>query len=155
MFLSVSLKQNILWNSETIQWRRYLDEKLRSSAMLSYWDSCICVRMWFWNYIDEKYADDISYQMNNTTFIVGFKFDLWKFWNFVSNFKFRFIQLYYSRTRIKETFGYKKRFHSSAFMQEDFITLYVNRTTDKRNSFLTEKLNPYEFILSEFDCILQ
>ena len=47
-----------------------------------------------------------------------------------------FLKIKYSRTRIKETrvketFGCKKRFHSSAFMQDK--SFCVNRTIDKRN----------------------
>ena len=34
-------------------------------------------------------------------------------------------------TRIKETFGYKKRFHSSAFKQDKLSN--IDKTTDKRN----------------------
>ena len=56
--------------------------------------------------------------------------------------------LIYSRTRIKdnritriiETFGYKKRFHSSDFMQVKLSTLIgqlIKETMDKRNPFLT------------------
>ena len=55
-------------------------------------------------------------------------------------------------TRIKETFGYKKRFHSSDFMQVKLSTLIgqlIKETMDKRNPFLT----PNEFGLSEFNCI--
>ena len=52
---------------------------------------------------------------------------------------------YYSRTRIqetwiKETFGYKKRFHCSDFMQVKLSTLIgqlIKETIDKRNPFLT------------------
>ena len=44
-------------------------------------------------------------------------------------------------TRIKETFGYKKRFHSSDFMQVKLSTLIgqlIKETMDKkRNPFLT------------------
>ena len=43
-------------------------------------------------------------------------------------------------TRIKETFGYKKRFHSSAFMQDILSTLkgqLIKATLYNRNSFLT------------------
>ena len=43
-------------------------------------------------------------------------------------------------TRIKETFGYKKRFHSSDFMQVKLPTLIgqlIKETMDKRNPFLT------------------
>ena len=38
------------------------------------------------------------------------------------------------KTRIKETFGYKKRFHSSAFMQDKLSTLI--------GSFPTKFLSP-------------
>ena len=65
-------------------------------------------------------------------------------------------KLDYSRTRIKETriketFGYKKRFHSSALMRDKLYTLIgqlIKETMGKRNTFLP----PYEFLLSEFDC---
>ena len=43
-------------------------------------------------------------------------------------------------TRIKETFGYKKRYHSSDFMQVKLSTLIgqlIKETMDKRNPFLT------------------
>ena len=42
-------------------------------------------------------------------------------------------------TRIKETFGYKKRFHSSAFMQDKLSTLIgqLIKNMDKRNPILT------------------
>ena len=46
----------------------------------------------------------------------------------------------YSRTRIKETFEYKKRFHSSAFIQDKLSMLIgqlIKETMDKRNSILT------------------
>ena len=49
----------------------------------------------------------------------------------------------------KETFGYKKRFHSSASMQDKLsmlIHVELIKTMDERNSFLNE-------FLSEFDCI--
>ena len=42
-------------------------------------------------------------------------------------------------TRIKETFGYKKRFHSSDFMQVKLSTLIgqlIKETMDERNLFL-------------------
>ena len=58
----------------------------------------------------------------------------------------------YSRTRIKETLGYKKRFHSSAFMQDKLSTLIgqpIKETWVKE----TLSLPPYEFLLSELDCI--
>ena len=55
------------------------------------------------------------------------------------------VEVSYSRTRIKETriketFGYKKRFHSFTFMQDKLSTLIgqlMKETVDKRNSFLT------------------
>ena len=40
----------------------------------------------------------------------------------------------------KRNYGYKKRFHSSDFMQVEFSTLIgqlIKETMDKRNSFLT------------------
>ena len=43
------------------------------------------------------------------------------------------------KTRIKETFGYKKRFHSSDFMQVKLSTLIgqlIKETMDKSNPFL-------------------
>ena len=46
----------------------------------------------------------------------------------------------YSRTRIKETFEYKKRFHSSTFRQDKLSMLIgqlIKETMDKKNSFLT------------------
>ena len=39
-------------------------------------------------------------------------------------------------TRIKETFGYKKRFHFSTFILDKLLylqTLYIHKTTEKRN----------------------
>ena len=52
---------------------------------------------------------------------------------------------YYNRTRIKETriketFGYKKRFHNSAFMHDKLSMLIgrlIKETKDKRNFGLT------------------
>ena len=44
---------------------------------------------------------------------------------------------YYCGTRIKETFGYKKRFHSSNFMQDKLSTLIgqlIKETIKIRNS---------------------
>ena len=58
----------------------------------------------------------------------------------------------YSRTRIKETFGYKKRFHSSDFMQVKLSTLLgqlIKKLWIKETLFSP----PNEFLLSEFDCI--
>ena len=52
-------------------------------------------------------------------------------------------------TRIKETFGHKRRFHSSAFMQDKLSMLIgqpMKETMDEK--FF---LPPSEFILSEFD----
>ena len=46
----------------------------------------------------------------------------------------------YSRTRIKETFGYKKRFDSSAFIHDKLSTVIgqlITETMDERNSFVT------------------
>ena len=43
------------------------------------------------------------------------------------------------QTRIKATFGYKKRFHSSAFVQDILSTLkgqLIKETMDRRNSLL-------------------
>ena len=43
-------------------------------------------------------------------------------------------------TQIKETFGYKKRFHSSDFLQVKLSTLIgqlIKETMDKKNLFLT------------------
>ena len=53
--------------------------------------------------------------------------------------------VFYSRTRIretriKETFGYKKRFHFSVFMQDKLSALegqMINETMNKGNFFLT------------------
>ena len=42
----------------------------------------------------------------------------------------------YSRTRIKETFGYEKRFNFSTFMQDKLSTLIrqvIKETVNKRN----------------------
>ena len=49
------------------------------------------------------------------------------------------VKLLDSRSRIKETFGYKKRFLSSHFMQDKLSTLIgqlMKETMDKTNSFL-------------------
>ena len=49
------------------------------------------------------------------------------------------VELGLKETRIKETFGYKKRFHSSDFMQVKLSTLIgqlITETMDKRNPFL-------------------
>ena len=64
---------------------------------------------------------------------------------YVLHVKWETITIKYSRTRIKETriketFGYKKHFHSSAFMQVKLSTLIgqlINETMDKRNFFPT------------------
>ena len=65
--------------------------------------------------------------------------------NTLNSFQIIDIETIYSRTliketRIKETFGYKKRFHSSDFMQVKLSTLIeqlIKETMDKRNPFLT------------------
>ena len=44
--------------------------------------------------------------------------------------------VHYSRTRIKETFGYQKRFHSSAFMLSTLVGQLMKETLF---------LPPYEF----------
>ena len=49
-------------------------------------------------------------------------------------------QLIKKETRIKVTFGYKKRFHSSDFMQVKLPALIeklIKETMDRRNPFLT------------------
>ena len=60
------------------------------------------------------------------------------------------VALGYSRTRIKErrikeTFGYKKRFHPSDFMQvrlSTFIGQLIKESMDKRNPFLIAQFYP-------------
>ena len=50
-------------------------------------------------------------------------------------------------TRIKETFGYKKRFHSSTYVQDKRFMLIGQLIKE------TLFLSPSEFLLSELDCI--
>ena len=66
--------------------------------------------------------------------------------NIFDNFEYSRTRI--KETRIKETFGYKKRFHSSDFMQFKRSTLIGQLIKETLFS------PPNEFLLSEFDCIL-
>ena len=68
---------------------------------------------------------------------------------------------YYNRTRIKETFGYKKCFHSSAFMQDKLSALIGQQLKEimgKRNkpfSYRPMSLSFYPMSLTVFSIPFQ